>query len=140
MRPLARLRKKGIEGSTIMEVLVAMFIFSCISAVVFNLLRQTDRIRGRAIFVESATRMAAGEAERLRSLAACNALPDDTSYIDTASGRTFLIERTRVDDDEPPSYLPRAREPAVIELRVSDDTNDQVKPLRFKLLIGQDNP
>jgi hypothetical protein len=135
-----RRREKGIGGTTVMEVIVAIFIFSCISAVVFNLLGQTERIRSRAIFVENATRLAAGEAERLRSHATGNVPVDDSDYTETVSGRTFRIERKHIDNDRQPSFLARGREPAEIELRISDERNNRIRPLRFKLLVGQDNP
>ncbi|MBN1577901.1 MAG: hypothetical protein JW913_15180 [Chitinispirillaceae bacterium] len=133
-------QNKSADGLTTIEVVIAVFIFSCVSAAIFNFIGQIDRTRVRTVFIANASRLAAGEAERLRSIAARNAPVEDSSYTETVSGRTFRVKRDCIEDDMPPSFLPIAREPLKIELCISDENNEDVKPLRFKLLLGQDNP
>lgn len=140
MRLPIRSGPTGRAGYTVIEVIVAVFIFGLISASIFNLIANTERIRGRAVFVSAATRLAASEAERLRSIAAGNAELEDSSYTDDISGRTFKVERNVKEAEDPPSFTARAREPYQVEIVVSDNGNEGVTPLRFKILVGQDNP
>ena len=140
MRRVIAHRENRAAGFTLLEVIVAISIFSLISMAIFNLLTQTDRIHGRAVFVEGASRLAAGEAERLRSAAARSVLIEDSSYSETVSGRLYRVSRNVIEPDAPPSFEPTAREPVMVELTVSDERNGKIVPLRFKLLIGQDNP
>ncbi|MBN1309428.1 MAG: hypothetical protein JXA18_16025 [Chitinispirillaceae bacterium] len=132
--------KRSAGGLTTVEVLVAVFIFNCVSAAIFGFIGNIDRIRGRAVFVAAASRLAADEAERLRSIAARNAQVEDSSYTETVSGRVFRVERDCIEDDTPPSFVPQAREPLKIELRISDENRREAAPLRFKLLLGRDDP
>ena len=89
-------REKDVAGFTMLEVIVAIIIFGFIASAIFNLLTQTDRIHGRAVFVEGAARLAAGEAERLRSAAARNVLFEDSSYSETVSGRSYRVNSIMV--------------------------------------------
>lgn len=127
-------------GYTVLEVVVAISIFGCVAASALNLIARTERIRGRAIFVESASRLAAGESERLRSIAACGTELADSSYTEDISGRLFKVERKLIESKDVPSFQLKAREPYQIEIVVSDNNSETITPLRFKLLIGQDNP
>ena len=129
-------------GYTVLEVVIAIFIFGCVSASLFTLIMQTDRIRGRARYLEVCTRLAAGEAERLRSCAAQNAVVEDSMYTTDSGERTITVRRTVITPEAPPSYLPQPREPVAVEIMVADEQNlnPAYPPLRFKLLIGQENP
>jgi type II secretory pathway pseudopilin PulG len=127
-------------GFTVLEVVIAIFIFGCVSAALFQLMVQTDKIRGRAVYLEQCTRLAASEAERLRSIAAQSVPVEDSSYTATYGGRTFTVKRRCKEDDTPPSFIPTAREPAAVEITVVDENDTRQTPLSFKLLIGQENP
>jgi prepilin-type N-terminal cleavage/methylation domain-containing protein len=127
------------SGYTILEVIMAIFIFGCISAAVYRLLSNTDRLRGRAIFVKTATRFAATEAELLRNIAAQNGVFEDSSYVVVQNGRSYTVNR-KIIEDETFSFQPKAREPEEIEITVTDTRNENIPPLSFKLLIGVDDP
>jgi type II secretory pathway pseudopilin PulG len=130
------------SGYTVLEIIVAFFIFGCISAAAFNLIAQTERIRARALFVESATRIAADEAEHLKSIAACGTELEDSSYSVNHSGRALSVKRTIIKTDSIASILPRAREPHLVEISVNAAGNSpaDTSALRFKMLVGQDSP
>ena len=123
-------------------MVIAIFIFGCVSASLFKLIIQTDRIRGRAFQLENCTRLASSEAERLRSLAAQSAVIEDSTYTVAAGGRTYTVKRHLLDTDLPPSFTPRAREPVAVEIRIVEESGASLFPdgFSFKLLVGQENP
>lgn len=131
--------EKNTHGYTILEVIIAIFIFGCISTAVFRLLMSTDQIRGRALFVRTATRLAATEAELLKNIAAQNSVFEDSSYTVEQNGRSYTVRRI-IKEDEDLSLLPSAREPEEISIIVSDTNNERITPLTFRLLIGVDDP
>jgi len=130
---------KSNHGYTILEVILAIFIFGCISTAIFRLLMTTDRIRGRAIFVRTATRLAATEAELLKNISSRNSTFEDSSYTVDQNGRLYTVRRIITEEDSY-SLLPAAREPEEITIVVSDTNNETIKPLTFKMLIGVDDP
>lgn len=127
-------------GFTVLEVVIALFIFGCVSAALFQLMIQTDKIRGRAVYLELCTRLAANEAERLRSIAAQGVPVEDSTYFTTSGGRNFTVKRVCEKDDAPPSFIPVAREPVAVEISISDEANSRQAPLTFRMLLGQENP
>ena len=130
---------KSNHGYTVLEVIVAIFIFGCISTAIFRLLMTTDRIRGRTIFVRTATRLAATEGELLKNISSQNSVFEDSSYTVEQNGRSYTVKRI-ITEKEPYSFLPTAREPEEITIVVSDTKNETVTPLTFKILIGVDDP
>lgn len=141
LNPAAAVKKTGF---TVLEVIVAIFIFGCVSAALFQFIAQSDRIRGRALFVEGATQLAANESERLRNIATQNGAFEDSTYVETITGRSFSITRHIIENDDIGStnYNPLRSplEPVEVELLINDASNSDVKPLRFKLLVGNDQP
>jgi hypothetical protein len=123
-----------------MEVVVALFIFGCITSAIFNLMHQTDKLYGRAVFVELASRIASDEAERLRNIAFQNGVFEDSTYSMSISGRSFTISRKIIVKDNPQNLENKTLEPAEIEISVRDGRLETVTPLTFKLLMGNDAP
>lgn len=134
-----RLHSAKESGFTVLEVILAIFIFGCITSALFNLIGQTDRLYGRSIYVSKVTSLALAEAERLRSSAVSKTVVEDSTYTETVSGRTFRIERDVVEQDET-SLLPKDREPLCIMLRISEEGGLSREPIHFRLLLGEDNP
>ena len=132
--------KNHSDGFTILEVIFAIFILGLISSAIFKLISNADRIRGHALFIESATQLASDEAERVRNIAAQNQFLEDSSYTVLYSGRTLHVKRNIIESDAPPTLLAKPREPTTIELIVSNNNMEMKKSLRFKILIGYDNP
>jgi type II secretory pathway pseudopilin PulG len=132
---------KSSNGYTIIEIMFSIFIFALVSTSIFKVIQHIDRLRGRALFVATVSQLASDEAERIRNNAAQNASLEDSSYIVTVSERMFLVERKIVnEDDASPSFLPRAREPDVVEITISDYKKPEQTPMQFKFLQGYDNP
>lgn len=127
-------------GFTVLEVMVALFIFGCVSMAILSLIRQTDRIRGHAVYMENATRIAADESERLRNIASQNGEFKDSSFTQIAAGRTFSVNRRILAADEAPSYEIRPLEPVHVEITIADAITPSKQPLTFNLLIGTDKP
>ncbi len=127
------------RGYTIIEVIIAMFIFGCITSSIFTMIMNTDRLRGRALYDERVARLAADEAERLRNCAALGGEIGDSSYETTAGGSTFFVERDVMEPTE--IIIPRyPRMPQAIELRVSEMKREGSPPHRFRIYAGDDNP
>lgn len=126
------------SGFTVLEVVIALFIFGLVSSALFNLMGHSSRIRGRALYVENATRLAADESERLKNISAQNSVFEDSSYTVEHGGREYKVERTIINEN--PSQLPSRFEPVHISIRVSGALNEEEKPLTFNLLIGNDSP
>lgn len=131
--------RNSTDGFTILEVVVAIFIFGCITSAIFNLIHQTDKLHGKTMFVELASRIAADEAERLRNIAFQNNTFEDSSYTMSISGRVFEVSRKIMFQDANTGKKP-AFEPVEIEITVGDNKNPNMKPLTFKLLMGNDSP
>jgi len=127
-------------GFTVLEVVIALFIFGLISTALFRLIGQTERIRGRALYVENATLLAADEAERLRNTAAQLAQFEDSSYTAERDGRTFYVNRKIIEDDEDRFTINKRLEPVHVMLEISAGADSREKPLTFSLLIGSDEP
>lgn len=135
-----KISERPTTGFTVLEVVIALFIFGCVSASLFRLIMQTDQIRGRALYLDNCTRLAAGEAERLRSIATQNTPVEDSLYSVTTAGRTFTVNRQVIETDVPPSFIAGPRKPVAVELLITDENNSRFSPLSFKLLLGQENP
>ncbi|MBN1603524.1 MAG: type II secretion system protein [Chitinispirillaceae bacterium] len=85
------------NGFTVLEVIVAIFIFGCISAALVKTLSTADRIRGRASFISETTILAQNEAERLRNAASFKTEVLDCTYIATVNSRSYSVERRIID-------------------------------------------
>ena len=129
------------NGYTIIEIMFSILIFAIVSTSIFKVIQHIDRLRGRALYIATVSQLAADEAERIRNNAAQNAPLEDSSYIVTVSERTFFVERKIInEDDASPSFLPRAREPDVVEIKIADYKKPEQSPMQFKFFQGYDNP
>jgi prepilin-type N-terminal cleavage/methylation domain-containing protein len=81
------------KGFTVLEVIVAVFIFGCISAALVRVIATADRIRGRAIFVTESVILAQNEFERLRNAAGFKTEVLDCTYIATVNNKEYDIVR-----------------------------------------------
>jgi prepilin-type N-terminal cleavage/methylation domain-containing protein len=81
------------KGFTVLEVIVAVFIFGCISAALVKTIATADRIRGRAIFVTESVILAQNEFERLRNAAGFKTEVLDCTYIANINNKAYDVER-----------------------------------------------
>ena len=86
--------KPGKEnGSTVLEVLIAIFIFGCISAALLKAIGSADRIRSRSSIVLNARLVAENEFERIGNIASKQETINDSNYTIIVNGKEFEVQR-----------------------------------------------
>ena len=80
-------------GFTVLEVIVAIFIFGLVSALLVKSLGSADRIRGRAGLIMESIMIAQNEVERIRNTAAFKETVLDCTYVAISNKRQFDVER-----------------------------------------------
>lgn len=91
-----RCKRKKTNGFTIMEVMVAVVIFSIVLTAVLRLMSMGDTINGRRLWLSHATMLAANQAEKIRESENSLEIMGDTSYEESIDGKDFRIDRKRV--------------------------------------------
>jgi prepilin-type N-terminal cleavage/methylation domain-containing protein len=81
------------NGFTVLEVIIAVFIFGCISAALVKTMMTADRIRGRSSFISDSVHLAQNEVERLRNAASFKTEVLDCTYVATINQKEYDIER-----------------------------------------------
>jgi len=121
-------------GFTVLEVLVALFIFSLTLTAVMQLMLTGDRINARRVGISSATMLASNQIETIRLQEESSTIMGDSTYEAPLNGIVFEVRRVRKNLSETPrpdtviNYL----EFSVMVTRKGDD-----KPLvNFRLLQG----
>lgn len=84
------------RGFTIMEVMVAVVIFSIVLIGVLRLMSMGDKINGRRLWLSHATILAANQAEKIRQQENSIEIMGDTSYEESVDGQNFKIDRKRL--------------------------------------------
>jgi type II secretory pathway pseudopilin PulG len=92
-------RGRPRQGFTILEVIVALFIFSCSLTAVMVLMATGDKINGRRMALSAATMVAASQVELLRQQDASLVVMEDTAYEETLNDITFEVKRIRYKPD-----------------------------------------
>lgn len=87
------LYKISIKGFTVLEVVVAIFIFGVISAALIKMIGTADKIHGRANKVMETVIIAQNEADRIRNAAAFKETSIDCTYIAIVNNQEFEVER-----------------------------------------------
>ena len=82
-----------IQGFTVLEVIVALFIFGCVSAALLKAVVSADRIHGRALTVMSSTIIAENEIERIRNKASFLETVEDCTFVTMVRSREFEVKR-----------------------------------------------
>jgi prepilin-type N-terminal cleavage/methylation domain-containing protein len=120
------------SGVTLLELTVAIFIFSITSYSLFQGLHTGDKIHGKAKISRAAATIASSEAERIRNAALQGARLQDSEYTETVSGVTYAVQRKTVNasdiniaDNEFTEY----------EIRV-EPQGTRYEPRIFKLVQG----
>lgn len=80
-------------GFTVLEVIIAVFIFGCISAALVKTMMTADRIRGRSSFISDSVLLAENEVERLRNAASFKTEVLDCTYVATINQKEYNVER-----------------------------------------------
>jgi len=119
-------------GFTILEVMVAIFIFFIVEYTLFHGVITGDKIRGRANIARTAAVLASNEAERIRGAALRGIEIQDSAYTETVSGFEYKILVTNVN---PPDNGAAAKTFTELEIRV-EPQSALAPPYVFKLLQG----
>ena len=127
--------KNDSSGFTVLEIIVALFIFGCVSAALLKAMATADRIHGRAMTVMDATAIAENEIERIRKKAAFVEAIGDCTYIASINKREFEVQRLVLIPD---SLKFAGKEPSLFEIQVSvkDRAAQASGALIFRLLQG----
>jgi len=121
------------NGFTVLEVIVAIFIFGCVSAAVLRAVAAGDRIKGRSIALRNAVTIASNEAERIRNNAVFYYELSDSSFRKTINGREFSVERRIY----PVDTLPHSNASSLVEVEISVTSQGfGERPLQFRFLQG----
>lgn len=90
---------KNSRGMTILEVLLALVIFSIVSVSIMSLIGNVDRMRIRNKKRDYATLIASNAAERLKYHGKYSNLNDSLYTVDV-NGNEYTVELKRLDDNE----------------------------------------
>ncbi len=96
MKPNKKLLAINAKGFTILEVIVALFIFGCTLTAVMNLMVTGDKINGRRLVLSSATMVASNQIESIRKQEESLTIMGDTTYEETINGIVFEVRRTHI--------------------------------------------
>ena len=122
------------SGYTILEVLIALFIFSCAIAGVLQLMLTGDRISARRQGLSSATMLASNQIETIRRQEESSTIMGDSTYEASLNGLSFEVRRIRISPPETwrPDSVINYLEFSVMVKRKNDD----VPLVTFRLLQG----
>jgi len=84
------------DGFTIMEVMVAVVIFSIVLAGVLRLMSMGDKISGRKLWMSQAVILAENQAEKIGQQESSPIIMGDTSYQASINGQDYQVDRIRV--------------------------------------------
>lgn len=126
------------NGFTVLEVLVAVFIFSCVTAALLKATGSVDRIRSRSSIVLNARLLAENEFGRISNIASKQEAINDSNYTATVNGKEFEVQRHIL---VPEQFLwgsvsqDRSTSLLEIELVIKAKSSPQ-KPVRFRMIQG----
>lgn len=132
------MKLKNENGFTIMEVLAAVFIFSCISLAVLKAIGSADRIRSRSSTVINARVLAENEFTRIARTASRQETINDSNYTATVNGRKFEVQRKiQISGEQLFGVMPETKQTSLceIELTVTPE-NDGQNSVRFRMIQG----
>jgi type II secretory pathway pseudopilin PulG len=127
--------KRAQSGYTILESIVALFIFSCITAAILKGIGSADKIRSRASVVMNVSRIAENQFEHIRQKASFSEEIQDCTWVMTSDGREYQIERRVLLPDSVVYGI--AEKPSLLEIELRIKTGkDNPQTFRFRTLQG----
>jgi|WetSurMetagenome_2_1015567.scaffolds.fasta_scaffold396094_2 hypothetical protein len=110
-------------GFTVMEVLVALFIFTGSVTAIMQLMLVGDRLNARRTGMSYATMLASNQIETIRRQVEYPTILGDSTYEATMNGINFIIQRVRISpkDLPPPDSIVNYLEFSVMVKRKGDD-------------------
>lgn len=119
------------DGFTVTEIMVGIFIFAVVAALMLGSIQTADRIKGRSAVNNYSAILASSEAERIRAAASYSDMINDTSYQVIMRDIIFNVERKIKENLENP------RPGVEVEITVTPVSQSTLfSPLTFKLYQG----
>lgn len=118
-------------GHTILESIVALFIFGCVSTAIFTGIGAADKIHSRGFVAMNASRIAENTFENLRRKVMLSQTIDDSSWTENVDNRIFEIERRKI---LPDSLRFNNIEPSLVDIELSIKSNKH--SFKFRMLQG----
>jgi hypothetical protein len=122
------------RGATLVDVMLAMFIFCLVGVPLMESLMAASRIGGRADRLAGASMLAWSETERIRAIAACKIDIRDTSYEATVKNLRYRVVRARVSNTGLQNDFAKSPN-AEIEIRIAV-SGREAPLLTFRILQG----
>lgn len=121
------------KGFTILEVMIALVVFGCISAILLNAITAADRIRARSTMLRNACLLASNETERVKCASFQNRKIEDSVYTCSVNEHSYEIKRTVIEPSDPVNA-----DTSLVELEISvNPSSSPSEPLyRFRFLQG----
>lgn len=122
------------SGYTILESIVALFIFSVIAAAILNAMGTADKIRSKASIVMKATRIAENEFEHIRQKVPFTEAIEDCTWTVNSGGPEFQVERRVL---LPDSVKFGNSEPSLMEIELVITASRPIQQkYQFRMLQG----
>ncbi len=133
---MKRLSFKGSQsGYTILESIVALFIFSCITVAILKAIGTADKIRSRASVVMNVSRIAENHFELIRQKVSFSEEIQDCTWVMVSGAREYQIERKVLLPDSVVYGI--AEKPSLLEIELNIKTgNTNQQTYRFRTLQG----
>jgi hypothetical protein len=127
---------KGSQaGYTILESIVALFIFSCITAAILKAIGTADKIHSRASVVINVSRIAENEFEHIRQKASFSEEIKDCTWVMMSGSREYHIERKVILPDSVVYGI--SEKPSLLEIELNIKTGKaNQQTYRFRTLQG----
>ena len=120
-------------GFTIMEVMVAVVIFSIVLIGILRLMSMGDKISGRKLWMSQAVILAENQAEKIGQQESSPIIMGDTSYQSSINGQDYQVDRVRV--NQPANKF--ADTPSCLEFMITvKRLIDPTAQVNFRVLQG----
>lgn len=124
------------SGQTILESIVALFIFGCVAGGILKGLGVADKIHSKAFIAMNATRIAENEFEHIRKKAVFQDAIEDCTWVERSSGREYQVQR-KIHIPDSLKYQFDDNKPSLLEIELSIETRDAKKQkYQFRMLQG----
>jgi prepilin-type N-terminal cleavage/methylation domain-containing protein len=130
--------KRVPAGFTLIEVIVAMVVFTFVSASLFYALTSADRIKARGTSVMSVSTLARNESENIKNIAQLHGELIDTSYEILYGKKEYSVERKIIKPFNADPFANVKSNIEEIEIVITEK-NKQTNSWHFNLLQGYVN-
>lgn len=133
------MRKKvtGSVGYSLIEVIIAMTIFSIIAGILLAALSNADKLKARGSTISSVAEIAKNEAEIIKNVSQLGGKLIDTSYDVHSGKKDYTVERKVLNSTSSGLLQDTSENEDIDEIEISVfEKNKSEKVWRFNLLQG----